>query len=322
MTRAGGRYHAERICSALADGHAKAANEGYPNHAAERMPLNQVRSGVSPCARCWPATSEWDDWKQLEHLTIRAGDSTFEYEFLHRVLKHVKGLEPYCVRVQHAITGSAGRNYRVDFAIIQPGGDKIAIEIDGFDKTASGNVATKEHQAADSARRNELQIAGWKILSFTNIQVQTDSGECRRKIENLLLSEPSRIQNSTSSSPSHEVRTAVSTNSSPPFRSPPAQTRPRTWSTGKVVGLVAAGIVVAWIAGTALVSSGDTGSDSTQPTGSECPAGYPVKGNVNDGGERIYHELGWRYYSSTWPEECFVTGEAAASAGYRESEVH
>ncbi len=322
LTRAGSRYHAKCSCPALADGHAKAASEGRPNYAAQLIPLNHVPPGVSPCSRCWPTRSEWDQWKQLEHQTIRSGDSNFEYEFLHRVLKHVNGLEPYCVRVQHEVTGSAGRNYRVDFAILPPGGKRIAIEIDGFNKTTAGNVATSEHQDRDSTRRSELAIAGWHVLSFTNRQVQTQSGECRRQIENALLADPTPHPN-----PAATVPTALAGPPKPTYIPPPAaSSSPANQnSTGRilgwVVGLAAVAVAALWILNNTLGGT-SSGSDSTSPNGGDCPSGYSVKGNVNDTGEKIYHEPGWRYYDSTWPEECFTDAAAAQNAGYRESEIH
>lgn len=323
LTRAGSKYHAQRDCPALVDGHAKAASEGRPNYAAQLFPLDRVPAGVSPCSKCWPALSEWDEWKRLEHETIRSGDSTFEYEFLHRVLKHVRGLEPYYVRVQHQVTGSAGRNYRIDFALLPPAGKKIAIEIDGFNKTTAGNIATSEHQDSDSARRSELAIAGWHLLSFTNRQVQTQAGECRRQIENILLTD--RAHDPASGSFDHprlaSASPTVHTTSAP--RAAAAAPERRN-STGPllagVLGFLAVAVAVLWILNHNFGGTTD-GDDSAPPDGSTCPSAFPVKGNINDSDEKIYHQPGWRYYETTWPEECFAEPGAAEEAGYRASEV-
>lgn len=54
---------------------------------------------------------------------------------------------------------------------------------------------------------------------------------------------------------------------------------------------------------------------ATHPTGSDCPADFPVKGNQGD--EWIYHVPGGRSYSNTKPEQCFATATEAEAAGYR-----
>ena len=56
---------------------------------------------------------------------------------------------------------------------------------------------------------------------------------------------------------------------------------------------------------------------SVAPSGSSCPAAYPIKGNVNSKGERIYHTTSSRTYNRTNPEQCFATAADAARAGYR-----
>lgn len=326
ITRSGGRYHRDRDCAGIRDGQAKAASEGYPTHAAEQVSLIRLGRALSPCSVCWPSDPEWDDWRRLEHELLAVGDSRFEHEFLVRVLRHVKGLEPYCVRPQHEVSSTAGRNFRIDFAILPPGGEKIAIEIDGFNKTIAGSVATTRHQDLDSARRSELAIRGWRLLSFTNRQVQTEPGECRRKIENALLGSsesvadheaPNSPRPATSIGRWEEELTSAAT---------PYVPRAQSSSSGAWKGWVAAigvgAVVVFWGLGQLNGSSSSADGGMTQPTGSSCPSGFSIKGNVSDSGERIFHEPGWRYYSKTWPEACFADAAAARDAGYRESEVH
>lgn len=52
------------------------------------------------------------------------------------------------------------------------------------------------------------------------------------------------------------------------------------------------------------------------PTGSGCPAGFPVKGNASS---MIFHVPGGAFYAKTRPEDCFRTPEDARQAGYRPS---
>ena len=51
---------------------------------------------------------------------------------------------------------------------------------------------------------------------------------------------------------------------------------------------------------------------------SDCPAGYPIKGNRGDNGW-IYHVPGGASYKATHPEDCFSTEAAAVAAGYRKA---
>src|SRR5262249_46524119 len=97
------------------------------------------------------------------------------------------GIAPHTVRVQEEFNGSSGRLYRIDFAILRPGRQRIAIEIDGYQKTSYESEGGTARLNAASARRNELVNAGWQVLTLPNQQVQTQSGECRRQIENALI---------------------------------------------------------------------------------------------------------------------------------------
>lgn len=60
---------------------------------------------------------------------------------------------------------------------------------------------------------------------------------------------------------------------------------------------------------------------SAAPQGSDCPADFPIKGNVRqrnpNKGAKIYHVPGDNGYAQTRPEQCFATVTAAAAAGYR-----
>lgn len=53
--------------------------------------------------------------------------------------------------------------------------------------------------------------------------------------------------------------------------------------------------------------------------GWDCPGGLPVKGNVSQKGDRIYHVPGGAFYAKTFPEECFPDEQSAERAGYRKS---
>lgn len=50
-----------------------------------------------------------------------------------------------------------------------------------------------------------------------------------------------------------------------------------------------------------------------------CPDSHPIKGNVNQSGERTYHVPAGAFYLQTNPEVCFATREGAQAAGFRAS---
>ena len=60
-----------------------------------------------------------------------------------------------------------------------------------------------------------------------------------------------------------------------------------------------------------------SGSSVPSISKSDCPPGYPVKGNASSG---IYHFPGGDYYDVTNPEECFASEADAVAGGYRASE--
>lgn len=58
----------------------------------------------------------------------------------------------------------------------------------------------------------------------------------------------------------------------------------------------------------------------TAPIGrNDCPESHPLKGNVADDGEMIYHAPGQRYYDATLPETCFADADDATGDGFRAS---
>lgn len=62
------------------------------------------------------------------------------------------------------------------------------------------------------------------------------------------------------------------------------------------------------------------GGGRAAPNRGRCPEGYPVKGNINQRGDQIYHVPGGDFYTQTNPEACFATAADAAAAGFRPSQ--
>jgi hypothetical protein len=74
------------------------------------------------------------------------------------------------------------------------------------------------------------------------------------------------------------------------------------------------------VAESAAAGAGSTSAGSAEPlAGGSCPAAFPIKGNVNEAGERIAHSPGQQFYEKTDAEECFADLAAAAAGGFRAS---
>lgn len=304
ITRKGAKYHAHRNCASLLQ---VERERGEPLDR-RLVPLKGLHH--EPCSVCWPDTSGYDPWKQLAQRVEREGDSIYEARFVDLVLRNVKGLRPGDVDIQKETYGESGQSYRVDFVLRTQSGDRILVEIDGTDK-APGQKAIAQVQRDIDSKRADLMDAGWRVLNFSNERVVNRSTECVRELEST-LSTPLRAKRSSTVQPPGLVTTP---GTSPEPREPTRSGGSRSTLT-VVLGVVMLVGVAAWI-----FSQGGTGTGSHSPQGSSCPSGAPIKGNISEGGDKIYHEPGWRYYSATWPEACFETASDAERDGFRQSKV-
>jgi len=305
ITRTGERYHASAVCPSFADSEAR---RGRPVRG-RQVELRGVQ--LEPCSICWPETPNWDPWTQLAHRVERTGDSPYEVEFVQRVLRQVPGLRASDVQPQRKAISRSGRTYFIDFVIEPHGGRQVAVEIDGYRKTLEKSEDTIRRET--ESKRADLVATGWKVINFSDTQVMSRTAEC---IDQL------RAELSDAVSPRPDLPVAAPHPGAGSGQLPPAvqmsTTRPRR------TGLLTLLVVAVLIAGSLLVwklTSAGTAGLSPLPDG-VCPTEAPIKGNVSQSGERIFHEPGWRYYESTNAEECFKTPSDAESAGYRASEVH
>jgi hypothetical protein len=127
---------------------------------------------------------DWNDWKKIYKDTIR--HTQFEWDFAIDVIPEVVGLKPSQVIPQHPFTGRDGREYHMDFAIITEK-VKIAIELEGYDKTNSGMGKSKKEHDAFNLRIQHLTRLGWKILTITNAQFKRDPMGYANQIRQLML---------------------------------------------------------------------------------------------------------------------------------------
>lgn len=54
-----------------------------------------------------------------------------------------------------------------------------------------------------------------------------------------------------------------------------------------------------------------------KPQGTNCPSNAPIKGNINNKGNKIYHEAKEANYKQVKPEICFTDAATAQKAGFR-----
>jgi hypothetical protein len=137
--------------------------------------------------------ADWNEWKKLYKDTIR--HTQFEWDFAIDVIPEVVGLKPSQVIPQHPFTGRDGREYHMDFAIITEK-VKIAIELEGYDKTNSGTGKSKKEHEEFNLRIQHLTRLGWKILTITNAQFKRDPMGYANEIRQLML-EPQTTEPAT-----------------------------------------------------------------------------------------------------------------------------
>ena len=127
----------------------------------------------------------------------------------------VRGLNPNEVTPQRPFTANDGRTLHIDFAIERQD-IKIAIEVEGWDKTGSGQGKTKQEHDAFTRRIQSLSADGWVTLPVSNAQFMADKPFYQNQIRQLLLeaeqqpSPPAQTAvDSVPSEPSPSVATPV-----------------------------------------------------------------------------------------------------------------
>jgi hypothetical protein len=320
IARTGAKYHAREDCRSFSD-----AERQHGRRIERRaVPLSGLER--EPCAVCWPETSTYDSWTQLSHLVERQGDSIYEAIFVDQVLRRVSGLRPDDVMIQRPAEGRSGKTYRLDFVVETASGERIAVEIDGTDKTL-GRTPVEEIRRQVEGKRADLVRAGWRVLNFSNDRVATRSEDCVAELEAAVVSHvrPRPVAPALAPRQPDHVREATARGTSARDGSltrssqPPERTIKRS-----AVPIIALAVVSTLVVGGGafwVLSQQESSEGSYTPQGQSCPGDAPVKGNINDAAEKIYHEPGWRYYDATWPEACFSSALDAEDEGYRPSEV-
>lgn len=58
-----------------------------------------------------------------------------------------------------------------------------------------------------------------------------------------------------------------------------------------------------------------------KPTGTDCPANAPIKGNINKKQNKIFHEAKAKNYKEVKPEICFADVATAQKAGFKSAQA-
>lgn len=136
-------------------------------------------------------TYDFDAWStQNEELF----DSPYEALFAKTVVPLIAGVTPDLITAQFPFTDTDGRQRYCDFVIRQGSAIRIAIEIDGFDKTGTGQGMSHDEFVQWQRRQASLTAQAWYVLRFANRDVRDQPERCAREINRLLarLREQSR----------------------------------------------------------------------------------------------------------------------------------
>ena len=95
-----------------------------------------------------PEFADWKAWQKYWRSTIlNSGSHGYEWNFARFVLMQVRGLNPNEVTPQRPFTANDGRTLHIDFAI-ERRDIKIAIEVEGWDRTVPARARWAEHGAS------------------------------------------------------------------------------------------------------------------------------------------------------------------------------
>lgn len=122
---------------------------------------------------------DWSTWLKTHKTSY---DSTWEERFVNDVLVNVETLDPKTLSTQVPFTDIGGRSRRMDFTIVD-GAVKVALEVDGWDKTGAGHGMTKPEFADFLVRQNALQAQGYAVLRFSNTYFRDHPDDCVEAIE-------------------------------------------------------------------------------------------------------------------------------------------
>jgi very-short-patch-repair endonuclease len=119
-------------------------------------------------------------------------ESAFELKFARLVFPHVDDLDFARVAIQKPFQDSMGKNRRIDFVIEEGASVRIAIEVDGWDKSGRGTGMSKPEFEDYNRREADMSGAGWTVLRFANTLFMREPLNCARNITLVLRRERSK----------------------------------------------------------------------------------------------------------------------------------
>jgi very-short-patch-repair endonuclease len=123
---------------------------------------------------------KWRPFLQ-KHGSTLVKNHGWELRFFSDVLSQVSSLRPEHVSPQHPFQDMKGGRRYIDFAI-RIDERRLAVEVDGFDKTGGGGPTPETH-IDFTERQNALSLQGWTVLRFTNRQFSRDPTTCIQHLE-------------------------------------------------------------------------------------------------------------------------------------------
>ena len=195
--------------------------------------------------------SSWREWDKRWLKTITRS-SGFEWNFAKKVIQRVPGLRPNSVTPQKAFVSNEGRELHMDFAI-EVDGVRIAIEVEGWDKTGEDRGKNKQEHDDFNRRVQSLQADGWRVMTVTNAQFMADPGFYASQIRIMLLDkEDPKAENTEekeSSTPPPKVEVNVQ-------RGHTSEQEDRGFPKGKLI--VAVALIAVVVAGFLMLRGGGT----------------------------------------------------------------
>jgi len=204
---------------------------------------------------------DWADWAKKYGPVVQAQRAigshiSYEWEFAKAVLRNVSGLPASRVTPQQEFVGENGQILHMDFGI-EVNGHKIAVEVEGFDKTGSGMGKTMSEHNNWAARQRALEKLGWKVIAITNKDFMTNPVKYQRIIENAMTTATTVEPVILTPQP---VVVKVEYQKPKKKAAPPViPEKPRGMSTGSILATSAA--VIAIVAGVAYAANNDPQQD-------------------------------------------------------------
>jgi very-short-patch-repair endonuclease len=120
---------------------------------------------------------------------VLSRDTPYERRFVEEVLARVANLDWAAVQAQTPFRDADGVERYIDFTISEGSLVRIAIEVDGYDKTGDGRGMSPREFADWSRREQAIASAGYRVIRVANSLVDSEPERCARTVELVLKRE-------------------------------------------------------------------------------------------------------------------------------------